>query len=133
MIGSRHGNLRGVSGEGGSCLYRAVAYQLCEQSSRPYEDAREVTDLRTRVQTYLRDHANDTVPGSDPLKWGDIGPYVGGHAEAPIPQAMAYVIGRPLTVHWQKKMHEYGRALPGKAIHVGLVGDHYIIKYHVQP
>ena len=129
MIGSRHGNLRGVSGEGGSCLYRAVAYQLCEESGRPYDDVLEVSYLRSRVKLYLCDHATDAVPGTDTLKWGDIGPYVDGHAEAPIPQVMPHVIGRPLTVHWQHTRLEYGRSLPGKELHVRLSGDHYIIQY----
>jgi len=129
MIGSRNGNRRSVSGEGGSCFYRAIAYQLAERGSLVYYDAEAVRNLRQRVRKFLRTHARDRVPGNDQLSWCEIGGYPEGYAEAPVPQAMAYVVGCPVTVHLGKTVLPYGNELPGEALHVRLQGLHYSIQY----
>jgi len=129
MIGRRHCGARGVSGEGGSCFYRAVAFQLAEQDRRPYLDSYEVRGLRARTRSYLQLHAHDRIPSDRDLKWHDVGGYVDGYAEAPIPQAMAYVINQPVTVHVGKARMRYGKELPGKGVHVKLTGQHYSIMY----
>jgi len=129
MIGPRRGNHRNVSGQGGSCFYRAVSYQLTEQQNRPYLDSREVASLRARARTYLTVHRDDPVPGNAALRWRDIGAYADGYAEAPIPQAMAYAIGQPLSVHVGTAVMHYGKELAGKGVKVRLVGQHYTIEY----
>jgi hypothetical protein len=129
MIGSRNGNRRSVSGEGGSCFYRAIAYQLAERGSLVYYDAAAVRNLRQRVREFLRTHARDRVPGNEELRWRDIGGYQEGYAEAPVPQAMAYVVGCPVTVHLGENVLPYGQELPGEPLNVRLQGLHYSIQY----
>jgi hypothetical protein len=94
-IGARCGKHQGVSGAGGSCLYRAIAYQLCQDAGLAYDDEREVRVLRRRVQSYLVEHAKDNPLG---VRWCEIGGYIPGYAEAPVPQVMAYVIHRPVSI-----------------------------------
>jgi len=129
MIGPRVRNGRRVSGEGGSCFYRAVAYQLCEFQNRPYLDRREVSTLRARTSSWLGAHSQEPVPSGGGLAWRDIGAYTPGYAQAPVPQAMAYVIGRPVTVHVGRARMRYGKELPGTGVKVRLVGQHYSICY----
>lgn len=118
-----------MSGEGGSCFYRAVAFQLTEQEHRPYLDSYEVRGLRARTRSFLELHARDRIPSDRDLMWRDVGGYVDGYAEAPIPQAMAYVIGQPVTVHVGGARMRYGKELPGKGVQVKLTGQHYSIMY----
>lgn len=118
-----------MSGEGGSCFYRAVAFQLTEQQGRPYLDSYEVRGLRARTRSFLELHARDRIPSDRDLTWRDVGGYVDGYAEAPIPQAMAYVIGQPVTVHVGGARMRYGKELPGKGVQVKLTGQHYSIMY----
>jgi hypothetical protein len=132
MIGARNGNLRGVSGAGGSCFYRAVAYQLCEREGRGYQDTVEVARLRGRVRDYLCKHASDPVPSDTQLKWGQLGSYSEGYAEAPVPQAIPYVLQRPLAVHLGKRTMVYGKELPGEPLGVRLSGEHYMIQYGIR-
>lgn len=129
MIGRRYTGGRSVSGEGGSCFYRAVAFQLTEQEHRPYLDSYEVRGLRARTRSFLELHARDRIPSDRDLTWRDVGGYVDGYAEAPIPQAMAYVIGQPVTVHVGGARMRYGKELPGKGVQVKLTGQHYSIMY----
>lgn len=129
MISRRNGSSRSVSGEGGSCFYRAIAYQLCERAHRPYDDVHEVRYLRHKVESYLQRHANDPIPHAVQLKWRELGTYKGGYAEAPVPQVMAYVVRCPVVVHLGKASFSYGKELPGTPLHVRLVGEHYSIEY----
>ena len=129
MIGVRRGNTRAVSGEGGSCFYRSVAYQLCEREQRSYVDHAEVSRLRSLVKQYLALNRDKPVPSDRELLWRHVGSYTGGYAEAPVPQAMAYAIGTPVTVHVNGKALHYGGELPGCSIHVRLQGLHYDILY----
>ena len=132
MIGARQGNLRGVSGESGSCFYRSVAYQMCERAGRPYDDTREVERLRHAVAVFLRSHRDDPVPGAPQLTWrqlGSAGAAGAGAAQVPVPQAMAYVIGLPLTVHMPTCELKFGQELGGDALEVRLVREHYCIQY----
>ena len=129
MIGPRRPGSRSVSGEGGSCFYRAVAFQVTEQRGRPYLDSYEVRRLRARTRSYLQEHAGDRIPSDRGLTWRDVGGYVDGYAEAPIPQAMPYVIGQPVTVHVGGARMRYGKELPGKGVQVKLTGQHYSIMY----
>ena len=129
MIGALCGNTRTVSGEGGSCFYRAVAYQQCEHEKRRYVDSIEVTRLRREVQNYLRANANRPIPCSRRLLWRHLGNFPRGFAEMPVPQATPYAIGRPLTVHMGSHALRYGRELPGPPIHVRLQDQHYDIVY----
>ena len=129
MIGHRRPGGRSVSGEGGSCFYRAVAFQVTEQEHRPYLDSVEVRKLRARTRSYLQLHAADPIPSDRGLAWRDVGGYVDGYAQAPIPQAMAYVIGQPVTVHVGRAHMRYGKELPGKGVQVKLSGQHYSIMY----
>ena len=132
MIGAKNGNLRGVSGAGGSCFYRAVAYQLCERERRPYHDTAEVERLRSRVREYLQQHARDPVPNDPQLKWQDLGGYPAGYAEAPVPQAMPSVVQCPLTVYLNGESILYGKELPGEPLGVRLSGEHYVIQYGIR-
>ena len=127
MIGARCGNTRAVSGEGGSCYYRSVAFQLCEREQRRYVDDVEVRQLRTRVQNYLQRAGR--VPSDRNLLWHHIGSYKPGFAEMPVPQAMPYAIGVPITVHLGSNALNYGGELGGRPIHVRLRGLHYDIIY----
>lgn len=131
MIGRRNGTLRSVSGAGGSCFYRAIAYQLCERAHRPYDDAREVRQLRHKVQCYLQRNADKPIPHAPQLRWKELGTYADGYAEAPVPQAMAYVVRRPIVVHLGRTSFPYGQELPGTPLHVRLAGEHYSIEYPV--
>lgn len=129
MIGARQGNQRSVSGQGGSCFYRAVAYQVCEQERRPYADSVEVAMLRRSVREYLRSHRNDPVGTDCSIRWKDIGAYPDGYAEAPVPQATPYVLRRPLLVHLGRHILKYGAEFSGPPIRVRLQGQHYSIQY----
>lgn len=132
MIGALRGNTREVSGEGGSCFYRAVAFQLCEREERSYADNVEVPRLRSRVHKYLLMNRNHPVPSDPNLLWRHIGPYQVGYAEMPVPQAMPYAIGVPITVHLGSNALQYGGELGGSPIHVRLRGQHYDIIYKDQ-
>lgn len=129
MIGNRVNDRRGVSGEGGSCLYRSVAYQLCERTGRPYDDKAEVANLRNRVNLYLKRHANCPVPTNRTLKWSDLGSYPDGYAEAPVPQVIPYVVRCPLEVRMGSLSFIYGADMPGKPVYVRLHHQHYSIEY----
>jgi len=131
MIGARRGNLRGVSGESGSCFYRSVAFQMCERAGRPYDDTREVGLLRHAVSVFLRSNRDEPVPGDPQLTWRQLGPAEPwfGAAQVPVPQAMAYVIGVPLTVHMPTCRLTFGQELGGDALEVRLVREHYCIQY----
>ena len=129
MIGARQGNQREVSGAGGSCFYRAVAYQMCEREGRPYADSVEVAMLRRSVREYLHKHRNEPVGSDRAIRWKDIGSYSEGYAEAPVPQAMPYVLQRPLLVHLGRTILRYGTELSGEPVRVRLQGQHYSIQY----
>ena len=126
MIGARVGNCQGVSGEGGSCFYRAIAFQCCKAENRRYDDGVEVARLRERVQRYLEQHGDEQPLG---MKWKDMGAYANGYAEAPVPQVTAYVINRPVCVWLENIPHLYGKELSGMPLHVKLQGQHYSILY----
>ena len=132
MIGARHGTHRSVSGAGGSCFYRAIAFQLCERAGKVYDDAVQVRRLRHDVCQYLASHQNDALRDNPQLKWKDIGQYQPGYAEAPVPQAMPYVIGKPITVHVGTNTFTYGSSLAGPPLHVRLTGMHYSIEYPIR-
>ena len=132
MIGRRLHNRRGVSGAGGSCFYRAISYQLCERSGRAYHDDAEVSRLRGKVRDFLLQNANSAVPTNPQLRWKDLGSYMKGYAEAPVPQATAYVVRCPIIVHLGKSSFKYGSDMPGKSLHVRLAGMHYSIEYPIQ-
>jgi len=132
MIGARHGSTRSVSGAGGSCFYRALAYQMCEREGKAYHDAIEVAGLRNRVRAYLQAHADDPVPYDAQLTWHELGGYPAGYAELPVPQAMPYVLGRPLFVHLGKTILHYGKELMGEPLQVRLAGEHYTIQYGIR-
>jgi len=111
-------------------MYRAIAYQICEQDNRYYNDAVEVAALRARTRQYLRAHWNDTVPDSGGgIRWSDIGPYMPGFAEAPVPQAIAHVVKRPVTIHTVGGRRLFGRQYDSPALHVALKSMHYGILY----
>ena len=129
MIGARTGQHRDVSGRGGSCFYRAIAYQMCELQGRRYNDVPEVAGLRERVRMYLFRHADAPVPADPQLKWCQLGSYTSGYAEAPVPQVTPYVLKHPVVVHLGQKLHAYGAELPGAPLHVRLRGKHYTILY----
>jgi len=131
----RRGRTRNVSGEGESCFYRAIAYQLCEQSGAYYDDRHQVDSLRMRTRTWLEQNAGRIVPANPLLKWKDIGPYSGGAAVAPVPQAMPYVVHRPIVVLIGTRGDSgelemiYGKELPGEPLVVRLHAQHYKIEY----
>lgn len=129
MISKRQGNHRSVSGAGGSCFYRCIAYQMCERANKPYDDASQVLQLRNKVCNYLHTHRNERLSDDPGLRWKDIGRYTPGYAEAPVPQAMPYVVGCPIHIHIGPKQFQYGRGLPGPPLHVRLAGQHYSIEY----
>jgi len=130
LIGRKINGGRDVSGAGGSCLYRAIAYQICEQANKYYNDVTEVQALRARTQQYLLTHWGDTVPGSGGgVRWRDIGPYMPGFAEAPVPQVMAHVIERPVTIHTDLGRRRYGHEYSRDPLHVRLKNMHYTICY----
>ena len=129
MIGARQGNQRGVSGAGGSCFYRAVAFQVCEREGRPYSDSVEVAMLRRSVREYLQQHRDDLLPNDRALRWRDLGSYREGYAEAPVPQVTPYVLQRPLLVHLGRSILKYGAELSGEPVRVRLRGEHYSIQY----
>jgi len=89
-IAEREGSERDVSGEGGSCYYRAVAYRACELDGRAYDDAQDVAELRNGVSSWLHLNRNESSPSG--IRWGEMGTYLSGFAEAPVPQAMPHVI-----------------------------------------
>ena len=125
-IGVRQGQHQSVSGAGGSCFYRAIAYQLCQDKHVLYNDSYQISDLRQRVATYLQVHGNEKPLG---VRWKDMGTYSSGYAEAPVPQVMAFVIQRPVVIWLNGQSHAYGTQFPGKALHVSLQGLHYSIYY----
>jgi len=128
-IGARSGQHQGVSGDGGSCLYRAIAYQLCQDAGLAYDDEREVRVLRRRVQSYLAEHGGDK-PVDFGMPWRELGAYTPGFAEAPVPQVMAYVIHRPVCIWLDDEVVEhYGKEMRGRPLHVKLEGQHYSIYY----
>ena len=120
-----------MSGEGGSCFYRAIAYQICERQHVPYDDLSQVLRLRTGVRNFLHQNTNQPVPTDPQLKWRDLGHYTDGYAEAPVPQAMAYVVRCPVTVHLGVRAFTYGSDMVGTPLHVRLAGEHYSIEYPI--
>lgn len=85
--------------------------------------------LRRSVREFLQLHGDDQLPSDPALRWRDLGGYPPGYAEAPVPQAMPYVLQRPLLVHLGRSVLRYGTELCGEPLGVRLRGEHYSIQY----
>ena len=143
LVGNINGNCRHVSGEGGSCFYRALAYRDMELRDRvpaawtPDVDRDNVHNMRTNVDQWLHSHAHERSSLPNGPTWaelcvgvnGDRISALNGFAEAPIPQIAAEVIGRPVHIRFANQVVQYGDHLPGEPAVMCLDNQHYGIVY----
>jgi hypothetical protein len=69
------------------------------------------------------------MPHNKSLQWHELGTYPTGYAQAPVPQAIPYVVQLPLAINLGTKTVTYGAELPGEPLKVRLLSEHYMIQY----